>query len=158
MALQMLFQHDQAGAPPTALFRSFDLYLYAAETAVDVKERGSDRSFEYAQRLVGGVAEKWEEIDSLIEQQTENWRIERMPVVDRNVLRLALWELSNESDVPPVVIVDEAIELAKKFGSERSGAFVNGLLDAYVKQHLRPGGDAGSRNRDATSGADSSRS
>lgn len=133
MALQMLYQHDQAGAKLPQLFRSFDLYLYAAETAVDSKDRGSDKSFEYAKALVMGVAKDCEKLDELIERQAENWRIARMPAVDRNVLRLALWELLQEQDVPTVVIVDEAIELAKKFGSERSGSFINGLLDGYLK-------------------------
>ncbi|REJ82131.1 MAG: transcription antitermination factor NusB [Acidobacteria bacterium] len=138
MALQMLYQHDQAGAPLSQLFRSFDLYLYAAETAIDSRERGSEKSFAYAQRLVQGVAGSSAELDRLIESQAENWRVARMPTVDRNVLRLAFWELLNEADVPPVVIVDEAIELAKKFGSERSGAFVNGLLDGYMRSANAP--------------------
>jgi N utilization substance protein B len=134
MALQMLYQHDQAGAPLSQLFRSFDLYLYAAETAIDSPERGSEKSFAYAQRLVQGVAGSSDDLDQLIERQAENWRVARMPAVDRNVLRLAFWELLYEADVPKVVIVDEAIELAKKFGSERSGSFVNGLLDGYMKK------------------------
>ena len=79
------------------------------------------------------------EIDELIRSQAANWRLERMPVVDRTVLRIAVYELLNETDVPQVVIVDEAIELAKRYGSEQSGAFVNGVLDGLVHAQKFPG-------------------
>lgn len=72
-------------------------------------------------------------IDALIRQHAENWRLERMPAIDRNILRLAIYEMLHEAKVPKVVIVDEAIELAKKFGAENSGRFVNGLLDGVLQ-------------------------
>jgi N utilization substance protein B len=68
-----------------------------------------------------------------------NWRLERMPPVDRNILRLAVYEMLCEIDVPKLVVMDEAIELAKKYGSEQSGRFVNGLLDGLLKAHSFPG-------------------
>jgi N utilization substance protein B len=134
MALQVLYQWDQERAEAATLFRAFDLVDYARETA---PERAIDldrerRAFEYAQRLVEGTLGHLGEIDELITSHAENWRLERMPVVDRNVLRLAIWELLYETDVPKIVVVNEAIELAKRFGSEQSGAFVNGLLDAVI--------------------------
>ena len=75
----------------------------------------------------------------MIRGQADNWRLERMPAVDRNILRLAVYEMLFEMDIPKLVVVDEAIELAKKFGSEQSGRFVNGLLDGLLKQHTFPG-------------------
>lgn len=99
-----------------------------AERKVMVRE-----SFEHAQRLVRGTLESLTEIDELIRTHAENWRIERMPPIDRNILRLALYEMLHEESVPKVVIVDEAIELAKKFGAENSGRFVNGLLDGVLR-------------------------
>lgn len=90
-------------------------------------------SFEHAQRLVRGTLESLTEIDELIRTHAENWRLERMPPIDRNILRLALYEMLHEESVPKVVIVDEAIELAKKFGAENSGRFVNGLLDGVLR-------------------------
>jgi transcription antitermination factor NusB len=98
-----------------------------------------DEAFHYAQALVRGTLDHREEIDLLIRGQADNWRLERMPAVDRNILRLAVYEMLFETDIPKLVVVDEAIELAKKFGSEQSGRFVNGLLDGLLKQHTFPG-------------------
>lgn len=96
-------------------------------------------AFRYARFLVAGTLERRAEIDALITGQAEHWRLERMPAVDRNILRLAVFELLAEPDVPKVVVLDEAIELAKKYGAEQSGAFVNGLLDGLLKTHAFPG-------------------
>ena len=87
-------------------------------------------ALDYARTLVEGSLAHQESIDRLVANQADNWRLERMPVVDRNVLRLAVYEMRYQPDVPAVVVIDEAIELAKKFGSEQSGRFVNGILDA----------------------------
>jgi transcription antitermination protein NusB len=81
-----------------------------------------------AEALVRGVAKRRRPIDETIERVSVNWRLDRMAKVDRNVLRLAVYELL-ETDVPVKVVINEAIELGKKYGSESSGAFVNGLLD-----------------------------
>lgn len=111
-----------------------------AERKVMVRE-----SFEHAQRLVRGTLESLTEIDELIRTHAENWRIERMPPIDRNILRLALYEMLHEESVPKVVIVDEAIELAKKFGAENSGRFVNGLLDGVLRTRATGKGASTSR-------------
>ncbi len=97
------------------------------------------KSFTYAEVLVRGTLSNLQEIDDLIRSQAEHWRLERMPAVDRNILRLAIYEFLYEPDVPKLVIVDEAIELAKKFGSEDSSRFVNGLLDGLLKSQNFPG-------------------
>lgn len=147
MALQMLYQHDLAGAPPIQMFRAFDLHAFRSETAsaavddepVEKRLEKEGVAFAYAERLVSGTLEKIAEIDGWLREQAENWRIERMSAVDRNILRLAIYELAFEPDVPKIVILDEAIELAKKFGSEQSGAFVNGILDALLRERRFPG-------------------
>ena len=83
----------------------------------------------YAERIVRGVAEERDAVDEAIRRASTNWRLERMARVDRNVLRLGAWELLRARAVPRAVVLDESVELAKRFGSEESGAFVNGVLD-----------------------------
>lgn len=89
----------------------------------------------YLGKLAAGVASHLEELDALIVRYSEHWRLERMTAVDRNILRLAAYELLYQPDVPPKVVINEAVELAKRYGSESSGAFVNGLLDR-IRQAL----------------------
>jgi transcription antitermination protein NusB len=153
MAIQMLYQSDLGGSPLPHIFNTFDLSEYLArEAASEEKKRASEdredytqrkkrvsEAFEYAQMLVRGTVDSRERIDELIRGQADNWRLERMPPVDRNILRLAVFEMLHERDTPKLVVLDEAIELAKKFGSEQSGRFVNGLLDGLLKQHTFPG-------------------
>jgi transcription antitermination protein NusB len=149
MAIQMLYQSDLGGSPLTHIFSTFDLAEYLAREPA--AEKGEDRAellqrrervdeaFEYAKALVRGTLDNREKIDEMIRGQADNWRLERMPAVDRNILRLAIYEMLHEEDTPKLVVLDEAIELAKKFGSEQSGRFVNGLLDGLLKQHTFPG-------------------
>ena len=87
------------------------------------------KSQEFCRRLVEGVWGHREQIDRLIEENSEHWKLARMASVDRNLLRIATFELSNCPDIPFKATLNEAIELAKKFGSEDSGAFINGILD-----------------------------
>ena len=88
---------------------------------------------EAAEGYVRGVARHRRTIDDAIEAVSENWRLDRMAKVDRNVLRLAVFELQHRADVPVRVVLNEAIELGKKYGSESSGAFINGLLDRIAQ-------------------------
>lgn len=112
----------------------------AARTPATPKRRRQvEAAFSYAQTIVQGVADHLEELDELIRSRADNWRLERMPPVDRNILRLAVFEMLYEKDIPKLVVVDEAIELAKKYGSEQSSRFVNGLLDGLLKTHTFPG-------------------
>jgi len=92
---------------------------------------------EFAETLVRGVKREQARTDELISRYAEHWELDRMAVVDRNILRMALWELLWGQDVPAKVVINEAIELAKKFGTEDSGRFVNGLLDRIWKE-VRP--------------------
>lgn len=137
MAVQMLFQSDLGGSSLAQIFSSFDPQTYSEEGG----SRGGQlaAAYDYGKTLVEGTLSHLEEIDRLIREQTEHWRLERMPVVDRNILRLAVYEFLYEPDVPKLVVLDEAIELAKRFGSEQSGRFVNGLLDGLLKRHSFPG-------------------
>lgn len=90
---------------------------------------GDAEGREYADDLVTSIARDLEATDELIRAASKNWRLERMTRVDRNVLRLGAWELAHRLDVPRAVILDEAVEIAKRFGTEESGSFVNGVLD-----------------------------
>jgi len=109
--------------------------------SADVAIRNFWREFEgdpegraYADEIVRGVVASIDRVDELIRTSSTNWRIERMARVDRNLLRMASWELLSRHDVPRAVILDEAVELAKKFGGEDSGAFVNGVLDRIAEE------------------------
>ncbi len=147
MAVQMLYQSDLGEAPVEQVIDDFDPAEDLLEMSGGEERKGRRRSapaelseaFAYARSLVLGARAHLDEIDALITGQADNWRLERMPAVDRNVLRLAVYEFLFETDVPKLVVLDEAIELAKKFGSEQSGRFVNGLLDGLLKTHEFPG-------------------
>lgn len=96
---------------------------------------------EFAERLVRGVIERQEEVDNLIRRASLNWRIDRMATVDRNVLRLATYELLAVPETPMKVVLNEAIELSKRYGTEDSGAFVNGVLDkvaTIIREEINP--------------------
>ncbi len=93
---------------------------------------------EFAEVLLKGVLEKMPEVDAKIRTLADNWDFERLAVVDRNILRLAIYEMLFCPEIPPVVSINEAIEIAKKFSTAESGKFVNGLLDRVKKDLLRP--------------------
>jgi N utilization substance protein B len=120
-AMQMLFQWDMSQQDPTKLEKKFWGGAKAAETT---------RAF--ANRLFEGAAREVSALDEMIVKHAENWRFERLAAIDRAILRLAIYEL-RATDTPPKVILNEAVDLAKKFSSEDSGAFVNGILDAFRK-------------------------
>ena len=93
---------------------------------------------EFAEPLIQGMVAHQEEIDERIRKYCENYNLNRISVVDRNVLRLAIYEMLYRDDIPPVVSINEAIELAKTFGGSESGKFVNGILDRVRKDLDRP--------------------
>ena len=92
---------------------------------------GSGELVEFARRLVSGVRHHRQEMDALIEEGAENWSLQRMAATDRNILRLGAYEILH-SDTPPRVAINEAVELAKRFGSAQSAQFVNGILDRLM--------------------------
>jgi N utilization substance protein B len=119
----MLFQIDMAGGKPAEIYPHF---WREHEAEIEVKE--------FAEGLVEGVMRERDALDGIITGSVENWRVSRMAVVDRNILRLAVYELAWLSETPAAVVLDEAIEVGKKFGSEQSGSFINGILDAVRKR------------------------
>jgi N utilization substance protein B len=121
LALQMLYQHELAGTDPETIFASFEELRDAPPEARD-----------FAVALVRGVVARLAELDAQIGVRADHWRLERMATVDRNILRLALFELRFAPDTPAAVVIDEAVEIAKRFGSERSSQFVNGVLDGLL--------------------------
>ncbi|MCD6583847.1 MAG: transcription antitermination factor NusB [Candidatus Omnitrophica bacterium] len=92
---------------------------------------------DFSRILVGGVEKSLSSIDSIIKKYARNWEIERMAVIDRNILRLGIFELLYLEDIPPKVSINEAIELAKRFGDKDSSRFVNGILDRIYKEESR---------------------
>lgn len=94
---------------------------------------------DFARRLVLGVQRNRSELDLLIRRASKHWRLERMAMVDRSILRLAVYEMLHLEDVPPKVAIDEALELAKRYGAKESGAFINGVLDQIYNDLLKEG-------------------
>jgi N utilization substance protein B len=122
-ALQALYQLEMAeGSLPSEALAS------AWAASVDEGKPDPD-AVRFAQELVEGVQAHRAEIDLLIERHSHNWRLDRMSRIDRNVLRLGVFELKYRPDIPKKVSINEAVELGKNFGTEESSAFVNGLLD-----------------------------
>ena len=100
-----------------------------AATLKQVGDRqNQDEIFGYAEEIVNGVVEHYEEIDDLIETYSVDWSIDRMPTLDRAILRCALWEVLFNSEVPNGVAINEAVEIAKEYSTDDSGSFINGLL------------------------------
>jgi N utilization substance protein B len=125
-AVQVLYQVDLRGITGEQALRHYYDSLYSEECE---EQPIPD---EFMEELVGGTLARLEEIDRRIAQYSENWRVSRMPAVDRNIVRLAVYELL-QATLPPAVIIDEAIELAHRFSGEESIGFMNGLLDAIRK-------------------------
>lgn len=117
-ALQMLFAADVASHQSAVILND-----YWREFPGDAEDR------KYADAAVQGVLSDRERIDKQLVRASANWRLERMNAVARNVLRLGTWELLERPEVPRAVIIDESVDLAKRFGTQESGAFVNGVLD-----------------------------
>lgn len=118
-AIQILYEMDLTGTEADEAVSSF-------RSSFDVPES----AFEFCLALIRGVQTHRTEIDALIKEHSENWRLDRMSHVDRNILRLAIFELIYCEDIPPKVSINEAVELGKRFGTDESGAFINGILDA----------------------------
>jgi N utilization substance protein B len=124
----------RTGARESALQMLYALEVTAAQADRVIADfwcehPGDPEGRPYADELVRGVAADIEALDGLIRTASTNWRLERMARVDRNVLRLGAWELVHQLNTPRAVILDECVELAKRYGSEDSGSFVNGVLD-----------------------------
>jgi len=124
LALQMLFQHDMSGNETDMILTTFD----------DL-QKSKPNTREFATKIFRGTVNHLTEIDDMIQAQAENWRLSRMAVVDRNIIRMSVYEFLHETDTPKLVIIDEAIEIAKKFGTQKSSQFINGILDGILKRY-----------------------
>ena len=130
LTVQVLFHMEFNPGDPE---QGFDLISENFDSPSEIRD--------FARSLFLGIWGKREELDELIGRSSTNWRLERMSHVDRNVLRLATFEILFMRDIPPKVSIDEAVELGKRFGSEESGAFINGVLD-NIYNHLKRDGAA----------------
>lgn len=131
ISLNIIYQVDTAGIPfdealDTALEFS-DLIDFDAYEAKDIRD--------YVRTLAVGVREKRRDIDIIISDLAKDWPLDRQPSVDRNILRIALYEIIFVDEVPDIVAVDEAIDIAKQYSTAESGKFVNGILAEYIREH-----------------------
>jgi N utilization substance protein B len=124
LAVQMLYQVEMTGDKPD---EALQLYLNNFNPPDELRA--------FAETLVRGTCEHRKEIDGLIGKTAKNWSLTRITPVDRCILRVAVFEIIHCSDIPYKVTLNEAIELGKKFGTEKSGAFINGVLDNVLAQH-----------------------
>lgn len=124
LALQMLFQHDMSANQPDQIIATFE----------DL-QKSKPNTREFATKIFHGTVAHMTEIDEMIQNQAENWRLSRMAAVDRNIIRMSVYEFLHEDDTPKLVIIDEAIEIAKKYGTQKSSQFINGILDGILKRY-----------------------
>ena len=129
-ALQILYLWDARRQPVEEATAAYYDTLYSEES------RTQPQPDAFVDRLVTGAVEYVEELDRRITEHAAHWRIERMPSVDRNILRLAVYEMVH-SDTPAAVVIDEALELARRYSNEESVQFVNGVLDAVHRDLVR---------------------
>ncbi|MBI3857873.1 MAG: transcription antitermination factor NusB [Planctomycetes bacterium] len=128
LALQLMYQLDLRG----------DEILEEVNAAL-APGAGDPEMLDFARELVHGCRDKRPEIDRRIEEVAKNWQLKRMAAIDRNILRLATYELLYREDIPPLVTINEAIDIAKKFSTKNSGPFVNGILDNIRLRAAPPG-------------------
>lgn len=138
VALQVLYAIDLAATDPESESEADISAVTSRERGAQVFDRVSENFVvpaavvAFARGLVEGVVDRIDELDGILGVHAQNWRVSRMAAVDRNVLRLAVFEL-RDTDTPVAVVIDEAVDLARRFGSERSPSFVNGVLDAVAR-------------------------
>ncbi len=140
LALDVLYQaeiRDQLPAEALSLQRREGWSVTLSDQEQPPPEPPPEEAVSYATQLVEGVQEHSAEIDRLIDRYAERWAMERMPVVDKNLLRLAVFELLWAPEVPTAVVINEAIELAKSLSTEESGRFINGILGRIAEREER---------------------
>jgi len=120
LALQALFFFDMDKSDPDQSLKAF---------CANNEEKLTQGVKPFFLDLVKGVKENGSQIDALLNKYSKNWKISRMPVVDRNIMRIAIFEFLKHSDIPPSVTINEAVEIGKKYGTRDSGSFINGVLD-----------------------------
>jgi N utilization substance protein B len=151
-AVQFLFQHDLN--PPADLAAALGHFWESQRAAAIAEDKGAANwgqpvelppstaeetaIREFADPLIRGTLEHRDEADEVIKKHAKNWDLHRIAAVDRNILRLAIYEMLHRDDIPPVVSINEAVDIAKKFSTQDSGKFVNGILDHVKGELLRP--------------------
>src|SRR5262245_60490627 len=151
-AVQFLFQHDLN--PPDDIDRALNEFWESQRAAAIAEEKGKatwGQPIElpppsageaemrlFAEPLIRGALEHRESIDEQIKKHVKNWELHRIAAVDRNILRLAIYEMLHREDIPPIVSINEAVDIAKKFSTHESGKFVNGILDKIKGELMRP--------------------
>jgi transcription antitermination protein NusB len=136
-ALDTLYEAEIRDMLPLEAFAERERMGWSSDGADDAAdERPEGEVLDYARRLVAGVQEHHADLDVLIVKYADRWAIERMPVIDRSLLRMALFELMWGDDIPVAVAINEAVELAKSLSTEDSGRFVNGLLGKIAEKEL----------------------
>jgi len=128
LALKMLYQMETAGDDPEkALLKYCELFPHHKDI------------IDYARHILSGIKREMDTIDRHIDDSSENWNLSRITYVDRNIMRIGIFEMIFSVDCPPKVAINEAIELGKKYGSEESKKFINGVLDRVLKEYLKKG-------------------
>jgi len=151
-AVQFLFQHDLN--PPENLDRALNEFWDTQRAAAIAEEKGPANWGQpvelppptaeeaetrlFADPLIRGVVEHRNAIDEHIKKHAKNWDFHRIAAVDRNIMRLAIFEMLHREDIPPIVSINEAVDIAKKFSTQDSGKFVNGILDKVRSELMRP--------------------
>jgi N utilization substance protein B len=151
-AVQFLFQHDLNR--PDDLERALEQFWESQRAAAIAEDKGTanwgqpvelpppttdDAAMRlFAEPLIRGALEYRDEADAIITKHAKNWELHRIAAVDRNILRLAIYEMLHRDDIPPVVSINEAVDIAKKFSTQDSGKFVNGILDKVKGELMRP--------------------
>jgi N utilization substance protein B len=151
-AVQFLFQHDLN--PPENLEAALAQFWDSQRTAAIAEEKGAANWGQpvelppptadeaatrlFADPLIRGVIEHRDKLDEQIKKYALNWDLHRIAAVDRNILRLAIYEMLHREDIPPIVSINEAVDIAKKFSTQDSGKFVNGILDKVKGELMRP--------------------
>jgi transcription antitermination protein NusB len=151
-AVQFLFQHDMN--PPEDLEAALNQFWDSQRAAAIAEDKGvatwgqrielppattEEAAMRlFAEPLIRGALEHRDEADELIKKHAQNWELHRIAAVDRNILRLAIYEMLHRDDIPPVVSINEAVDIAKKFSTQDSGKFVNGILDKIKGELMRP--------------------
>ena len=127
-ALQIVFQLDSwpnpsVGDADDAVARFFENF-----------DSPDDKAKSLASTMARGVTEKRSKLDEMVQKHSPRWKVARMAMVDRNILRVAAWELTTDEETSAPIVIDEAVEIAKRYGAEQSGAFVNGVLDGVARE------------------------
>lgn len=140
LAMQYLFQADINDCTTEVML--YDFWKQAEESEKFPTNRIFRKGREYAEKLIEGICQHKDRIDEMILSKSEKWDMERMPIVDRNIMRVAIYEMLFVPEVPPVVSINEAVGISKTYSTEKSGPFINGLLNSIKDDLDRPAREA----------------